>query len=163
VKYAGIDPGIEGGVVVFDGDLPIVARRMPVIGSGRGREVDLAAIRGILEAHSPEFVAVEISGAMPGQGVSSTFKFGWRIGELRGIVVGLHLPFVRVNSGRWSKRFLGSPQGRTRAEKKAQSRALALERWPTLSLPYKKDDGIADAAFIATFAKIEWEQEKGPA
>lgn len=141
----GIDPGSASGAIAWLSandeaavhDLPLVA------GS-----VNAHQLRTVL-LNAPEPVAavfVENVGAMPRQGVGSTFKFGRAVGAIHATVAlcGLRLELVTPTS--WSR---AQKLGR---EKEA-ARSLAIRGWPALAnkLARKKDADRAEALLIADF------------
>src|SRR5262245_15058059 len=114
----GIDPGITGGLAFLTGtqvwtyDIPNVAG-----------EVDVDALAGIVRMHQPAFAVIERAGAMPKQGVSSTFKYGVAYGALRAVVAVLHIPHRLVSPVVWKRHFKLDRD-------KEKSRALAIQLWP---------------------------------
>ena len=94
--YIGIDPGAKGC--------------MCLIGNGKlvFKDCDLKEYSSTLKALSSPYdtelmVAVEKVHAMPGQGVSSSFSFGQRLGELEGILTALQVPYELVAPKDWQK------------------------------------------------------------
>ena len=85
---------------------------------------------------------------MPRQGLASTFKFGKGYGTLIGVLAALERPVVRVAPTTWTKALKVGPD-------KDAHRMRAMETWPQHSglFSRKKDDGRADAALIAYWAK----------
>ena len=98
---------------------------------------------------SPIKVMIEQVHSMPGQGVSSTFKFGKNFGIAIGVVNALHLPLHRVTPQKWKQQF------QLTGKDKDASRHLATEFWPDMAEEwrFKKLNGISDAALIAEFAR----------
>jgi hypothetical protein len=81
MRVLGVGPGITGGLFIVeltDGAAAVLVEciDIPVIGSGAKERVDVAAIRSFIEAHKPTRALIERAGAMPKQGLSSTFKYG---------------------------------------------------------------------------------------
>jgi len=148
----GIDPGLAGGVVALDQDSRVVlARRTPLItGAGSKAQYDERAMRELLAASRPpgeaRHVAIEQVGAMPGQGVTSMFRFGYGCGLWRGIAVGLGLPIHDVRPQAWAQLLDGLPRGEA-MKSSAVLRARAL--WPDLPIEKKVEWCFADAALIA--------------
>lgn len=142
MSVLGIDPGSVSaayGVLSEDGhfkacgDIP-VADKM----------IDPHGWADVVQRTMPIETVIEQVGAMPKQGVASSFRFGMGTGIIRGVVQGLGYPLVQVVPGKWKKHFgLDSD-----AEK---SRALALRLWPLAAphLRHKKDHGRAEALLIA--------------
>ena len=148
--WIGIDPGMTGGLayILPDGKMHAVAH-MPAI-SG---EVDAVALARLLEdwtkGGGDVSVAIEQVHSMPGQGVSSTFKFGKSFGIAIGVVQTLGLPMHRITPQTWKKQFVLT------GKDKDASRAKATELWPTWARNWKrkKDNGLTDAALIAECAR----------
>lgn len=151
----GIDPGIGGAVAFYEtGGGLLEARDMPTTEVKRGkrttREVDAAALSDILIWVATEngcviHVVIERQGAMPKQGVASTFSLGNSFGVCRGVAAALWLPVSYVTPREWKKwaGLIGQP--------KDASRGRASELLPGYAhlWPLKKHHGRADAALIA--------------
>jgi crossover junction endodeoxyribonuclease RuvC len=92
-------------------------------------------------------VDIERVGAMPKQGVSSTFKFGKAYGIAIGVVAALKIPVHFVTPAAWKRHFNLS------ADKEA-SRARALQLWPARAdlFARKRDHNRAEAALLARYA-----------
>lgn len=140
----GVDPGSSGAIAFYlpdDGGVVIV-EDVPTA----DRMVDAVTLSARIRAMAPTGAIVEKVGAMPGQGVSSTFKFGMAYGQAIGVIAALSIPMHLVWSGYWKKHY------RLSADKE-EARALALRLWPGgNSFARKKDHGRAEAALIARFA-----------
>lgn len=150
----GIDPGAVSaawaaitGTHVTCGDVPVADRMVDANGFA-------ALVHSMCEAPSsegPVVAVVEKVGAFPGQGVSSSFRFGMGFGIIHGVLAALAVQRIDVSPGMWKKHFrLGSD--------KEAARALALKRFPMLALPLgrKRDAGRAEAVLMAL-----WWQEQG--
>lgn len=140
----GLDPGLTGALAFYWPDYPerISAEDMPVA----DKRVDAASLAERLRQMRPTFAVVESVNAMPGQGVSSSFKFGMSFGEIVGVLGALQIPYHLTSATRWKKYFRLSSD-------KEESRALALRLWPAHSATFnrKKDHGRAEAALLARF------------
>lgn len=150
----GIDPGLSGAIAAYDG-AGLRVQDVPTLkASSRGREVDWPAladtVKGMCMWDVPSHVFIERVGAMPGQGVSSMFKFGFVAGGLRGLIAAYERPVTYVTPVAW-KRALGVQKG------KDASRARASELIPSGAHYWQrvKDDGRAEAALIALYG---WRQ-----
>ncbi|MDT3686483.1 MAG: hypothetical protein RO009_15725 [Pseudorhodoplanes sp.] len=152
----GIDPGVTGGVAFYFPDQPtvIVAEDIPNVAG----EVDADAFAARLKQMRPDFAVIERAGAMPGQGVSSTFKFGAAYGALCGVVAALGIPSHRVAPAVWKRHFKLDRD-------KEKSRALAVQLWPGAGcFSRKSDHGRAEAALIARWgAAVAFQAEIGRA
>lgn len=153
----GIDPGQSGALAFFaDGefdrfvDMPITPRR------AGGMQINAAsladAVREVMRAHPGAYaVAVlEQVGAMPKQGVASTFRFGQSDGVVRGVLGALRIGFVEVPPQTWKRHhgLLGCD--------KDMARTKAIQRFPAAAsaLARKRDIGRADAILIALWAQM---------
>ena len=87
---------------------------------------------------------------MPGQGVSSTFRFGEALGVVLGVLGALQIPVSWASPVRWKK-----AAGLYGKDKDA-ARTLALQLHPEAGdmLTRKKDIGRADAICIAHFGSL---------
>lgn len=135
----GIDPGISGAWALLFPDNSVTAGDLPTVAG----EIDVPTLAKVLRVSDIAFAVVEDVHAMPGQGVTSMFKFGRAHGSVLGCILTLGIPVHMVAPTRWKKHF------RLSADKEA-SRALALRTWPAADcFGRKKDDGRAEAALLA--------------
>lgn len=138
----GCDPGASGAIACLDattGQL-LWVEDMPVVDG----LVSGALVADLLEGEHVTVAVIEQVGAMPKQGVSSTWKFAENTGRLVGAFEALRIPTTRVAPTVWKRAFgLGRDKG--------ESRRRAIELWPTFSARFArvKDDGRAEAALIA--------------
>ena len=136
----GIDPGISGAVALLNGAVAPEVVDMP--SNPRDLWDTLSAWR---TDHDDLYAYVERAQAMPGQGVSSTFKTGFGYGVIIGLLAGLGIPYETVTPAVWKKR-----AGLIGKDKEA-SRALARQLWPTAPLGRVRDHGRAEALLIAKY------------
>ena len=148
----GCDPGQTGAIAAYDGTIITGLIDMPTMTRlhGSGRQVDpytLATEILDLCAGRNATVVIEAVSAMPGQGVSSMFRFGESVGVVLGVLGALQVPVRMVTPARW-KRTAGI-LGRD----KDAARTLAIQLHPEVAdqLARKKDIGRADAVCIARF------------
>ena len=145
--YIGIDPGAKGC--------------MCLIGNGKlvFKDFDLKKYSSTLKALSSPYdtelmVAVEKVHAMPGQGVSSSFSFGQRLGELEGILTALQIPYELVAPKDWQKA-CGIP---AKSDKKGIA-SVMQKLYPTAELYGNKGglrDGRSDALGLAHFIRLKY-------
>jgi hypothetical protein len=140
--FAGFDPGLSGAIAFYFPAHPelIAAEDFPIVGG----EIDAATLADRLRQMRPDFAVIERVGAMPKQGVSSTFKFGASYGALLGVVGALAILSTLVTPTKWKRSFCLSSD-------KEEARALALRTWPARAELFsrKKDHGRAEAALLA--------------
>jgi crossover junction endodeoxyribonuclease RuvC len=148
----GIDPGLSGALFFLDPsrlsageavDLPI---HVLTRGGKKKRELDIVGLIGILTAHQVDHAFVERVGAMPGQGVSSTFALGKCCGVILGVIAAHTIPLTLVAPAVW-KRALGVPK----AKDGARARASQLLPEAAAQWRLQKHDGRAEAALIALY------------
>lgn len=155
----GIDNGLKGAVVIMGPD-GIVWADTPVINAGKkGKSKNVFAVGAMVDIlrgySSADDVRafIESAQAMPGQGVSSTFKTGLGFGLWQGICAGLDIPYEIVHPRTWTKAMCGDlPAG----EPKARSMMKCQQLFPEIPLIKERGrvlsmDGRADAALIAAW------------
>ncbi|MCI7582758.1 hypothetical protein [Campylobacter sp.] len=143
--YIGIDPGAKGS--------------MCVIGNGKVlfKDFDLKDYSSTLKAFLDTdelMVAIEKVHAMPGQGVSSSFSFGQRLGELEGMLTALQIPYELVAPKDWQKA-CGIP---AKSDKKGIA-SVIQKLYPTAELYGNKGglrDGRSDALGLAHFIRLKY-------
>lgn len=148
----GIDPGYTGAITLYwpsTGDIEV--HDMPTLTNTKGKTV--LDMHGILQILEPEgdgqrLAYIERVSAMPGQGVTSTFRFGEQYGALQMALAATKTPVHMVTPAVWKRYF-----GLTRS--KGASRGLAMQRFPAFADKFKrvKDDGRAEATLIAVYGK----------
>lgn len=155
----GIDPGAHGAIAVVNEAREVLAvTDMPVTQVQKGKrmisrvnpQLLAATVRGLMMTHPGQYRAcVEQVGAMPGQGVSSTFEFGRGYGAVLGVLGALQVPALNVTPLAWKRTFA---LGRS----KDASRNRVMELYPGLAdqLDRVKDDGRAEAVLIALWGLL---------
>ncbi len=153
VIICGIDPGISGGIAfLYDppdsyGD-SVLAFNMP----GTERDIFDLLEEILIASKAHGYIFMESVHSMPGQGVSSSFKFGRNYGLLRGIITALKYPLHDVSPQKWQKEFsLIVPKGKklTKVQKKNINKAKAQQLFPQL----KVNLAICDALLIAEYGR----------
>lgn len=158
----GIDPGVSGAIcrIQYPEDEPEVFSiwDMPVFekiqNKKKRRVMDPRSLSTIINviAHTSIsnqiLVCIEDPHAMPGQGVSSSFSFGFSCGVVRGVVATVGLRYVLVDPSVWKKN-LCVPSDKDGARRRAS------ELMPNASglWPARSHDGRAEAALLAFYAK----------
>ena len=142
----GIDPGAKGGIAFLSKDKLLDAMKMPIA----GKQLDITAIAHTISYFDVKLAVVEKVHAMPGQGVTSMFKFGKSYGTLLGILGTLKIPTKLVTPQAWKKLILAG----TKKDKDAAIEYVRM-RYPDfpIILPRcrKPHDGICDAICIAEY------------
>lgn len=153
VKFiCGIDPGLTGAIAfiknegVGPDDLHVFP--MPVLKINSKNTLDDYEFARMVDeyAKETEHAFLEKVGAMPKQGVTSSFNFGTSYGIARGLIAANFIPRTLVAPVLWKKGL------RVQADKDA-ARARASELMPAHSRKWKmkKQDGLAEAALIALY------------
>lgn len=147
-KYAAIDPGANGALCILTE-------------TGEAEFYDFAKVGllGYVQAlknHLIPFtmVIVESVSAMPGQGVSSMFSFGKRLGELEGMLQTLGIGYDLVRPQAWQKICKVEPKSGKKGVYAAVKRL-----YPTLPLEGPKGapmDGRCDALGMAHYARTTY-------
>jgi len=96
------------------------------------------------------FCVLEKVHSMPGQGVSSSFKFGVNYGTLLGLLTALKIPFQEVSPAKWTKD-MGKQKraGEDKADSKKRRRAEAEALYPHIKFVNDK----VDAHWLAIYAE----------
>ena len=147
----GVDPGITGAVAAYDSEsrLLLWIEDMPALevkaGKGIKRRISPEILCHTIRQYDVAAVAyIEKVGAMPGQGVSSTFNFGQSFGMALGVLAGLGFSTHQITPQKW-KKLAGAGVGKGAG----RMRAAALFPESADLFARVKDDGRADAALIA--------------
>lgn len=144
----GIDPGKSGGIALISANGQASGIAMPII----GKDIDGHELASILSNTQPSVVIIEKVGAMPKQGVTSTFTFGTGYGRLLGVCEALAIPYRLVTPQAWKKVVLAGT-----AKDKDAAIAFVKRAFPMVDLtPGRKrvpHDGIADAVCLAEYGR----------
>jgi crossover junction endodeoxyribonuclease RuvC len=155
-NIAGIDPGINGGFAIITAAGAFVdAGDIPTIGEGKSKRILVREIREILSDWRVNDAAIEQVSAMPGQGVSSTFRFGEAFGALQAVMACSAIPLTYVTPAVWKRHHKITGKGADGAE---MARRKVIDRFPHQHKAFsrKKDHNRADALLIAL-----WRAETG--
>lgn len=158
--YLGVDPGKQGGfaAIVPTQTGPCVYDAMPMPLSGD--EIDAVTLADLVKSHKKAgegmVAIVEKVGAMPKQGLSSTFTFGKGYGIILGVMAALNVRVELVTPQRWKKVILDGT-----AKDKAAAIAYCRRAWSSAGLIPRgcrmPHDGIADAICIAAYGHRVYE------
>ena len=141
--YVGVDPGKRGGYASMYEDC---VETFPWDGV-----FFISHMKSLLATGESIVACVEKVGAMPKQGVSSTFSFGKAAGYIEGVLSALGIPYQLVPPQVWKREF--SLIGK---DKKA-SVATCKRLFPDVQLlPSNRsrvdNDGMAEALLMACYA-----------
>lgn len=155
----GIDPGIQGAIVVLADGEPVQFIDMPVYQRRNGgNEVDpsrmSALLRGLQQQYSGAYFSacLELISTRPTDSRVNNQNIGEGFGIIKGVLGALGIQWCDVRPQVWKKYYalIGT--------EKDVARQYAMQRFPRVAqcLSRKKDNGRADAALIGRWA---WETE----
>lgn len=134
--YIGIDPGKSGSIATICGESVGTVRLSET-------EADISDwLRSVVDGEC--FAILEQVGAMPKQGVVSTFKFGQSFGFLRGLLIAHRVPFEMVTPAKWQ----GEMRCRSKGDKNV-TKAKAQELFPGEKIVH----ATADALLLAEYCR----------
>jgi len=148
-QWLGIDPGANGCMCCISDNGTITFTDF--------KTASLAGYIAYLESVlvlAFRMIAVEAVSAMPGQGVSSMFSFGQRLGEIEGMLQALTLGYDTVGPELWQKACHIPPKSGKKGTFEVMSRL-----YPTAELIGSKGgilDGRCDALGIAHYLRITY-------
>jgi len=157
MNVIGIDPGLDGAVVVLNVE-GNVARCLAqfltkdLCKDGYVPEIMDGVISSACMTWAPELAVLERTSARPGEGVSSSYKFGVGWGLWRGILAG-RLRCIEPPPQTWQRIVLRDipGEGKGRAINRA-AQVHGLELMP--GRRRKAHDGLADAACLALYGAV---------
>ena len=109
--FAGIDPGLSGGLTIIDGKKQPQVYKIPllkIIVNKKPKNIyDVVAIAKILRPYQDKNVLFiqEFVGAMKSNGGVSMFGFGKSAGLTLGVAAGLGFSLCEVRPQKWKKQF----------------------------------------------------------
>jgi len=144
--YIGIDPGQKGGVAFLWDDGNYSSHPMPATRNQLCKllrdEVQGAKIKAVVESVH----------AMPGQGVTSMFKFGKGCGEILGILTALGAEIHEPTPQAWKKIVLaGTDKSKDAAIQVAENLFPDIQLIPKGCR--KPHDGMAEALLMAEYGR----------
>ena len=149
----GIDPGLDGGISIINGNSIELLETIPTEPKGGfiKRQVDAQKLSNILRVYPISVCYLERVASRPGQGVGSVFSFGDTYGCIRGVLGALNIPTYTVAPQTWKKEL--------KISSKDDSLKAIKELYPLLKMR-KKDHNIAEALLLALYGKKERENEQ---
>ncbi len=151
--YCGIDPGLQGAIAMIYENGKVTLIDTPIMETTKGGKSKNDYLPGqmaeILRNHARCHVFVESVHAMPGQGATSMFRFGYGCGLWDGIIAALGIPLTKVTPQAWKKELMAGMKDKDAARIRAQELFPACVK----DLSRKKDCGRADALLIAEFGR----------
>lgn len=148
MTWIGVDPGSRTGAYAIINDDSVVVKPW----DDYTFRADMANTAYERESHGEKMLAVvEKVGAMPKQGLSSTWAFARNVGIIEGILIGLWIPYQLVPPRVWKKEF-------SLTSDKAKSVEVCHRLFPDVSLKrteksHKDDNNLAEALLMAEYAR----------
>ena len=154
--FVGIDPGKDGVVAVDWGGGKIIVNICPTIKAKKTKRDYLPSEMAKLIPNNADFVVLEKSQPMPGQGVTSMFSIGQGFGLWEGILAAKGIKYIIVHPKTWQKEILRDvPGDNTKARAIIQAKRLFTDV-PLKSERARKDNpNIADALMMMEYGKRE--------
>jgi len=147
--YIGVDPGSKSGAYAALNDK---GERWTVPWDDDAFVIAMKVITTFRERDGEQIMAVvEKVGAMPKQGISSTWVFAENFGYIQGVLHTLNIPFQLVPPRIWKKEF-------SLTSDKAKSVEICHMLFPGINLKrteksYKDDNNLAEALLMAEYAR----------
>jgi len=160
--FLGIDPGLNGGLAWLQNGKLIDTCIMPV----KEKNIDLRGLYIKIQKYAVSHAFIEKVHAMPKQGVSSMFKFGYGLGAIEATVACLCIPYTMIPPQSWT-RFIHKgldPMCETSKEKSALAASMLFPNHNFIKSKrsFKPHDGMIDAALIAEFGSQNVFQNNTP-
>jgi len=150
-RAIGIDPGNVGAIAFLNVnkiemfDMPTIKTEGTTKTKKGNKKIHTSLneteLRNILFKTKPEHVFIEKAQSMPGQGSPATFNYATSYGILRGICVGLQIPYTLIRPNEWKKNLMKSME-----KGKQASIIRAQQLYPKANIG--KSDGRAEALLI---------------
>lgn len=154
----GIDPGNAGAIAFLKGKEAWVYDMPTFTTEGKGKTkkgnvkkhtvLDEQELFNLLSSDLIDHMFIEKSQSMPGQGAPATFNYAAGYGIIRGICVGLQIPYTLVHPATWRKALMKDMD-----KGKDSSLVRAKQLFPKVEIG--KKDGRAEALLIAFYGKKE--------
>lgn len=143
-KVLGVDPGAGGGFAVLDGEGKLIeCIAMP--------ETDHDINDFFTRHEDADCAYLEQVHSMPGQGVSSTFKFGMNYGFLRAMLTAHKIRWVDVTPSKWQAALCIKPiKDEPKVAHKNRLKGRAQQLFPKAKVTLK----TADALLIAHYGYL---------
>jgi len=146
----GIDPGVSGAVAMiseFSNSSKIRVERFKKM-----TDHEIAFFfETLLIGKTPLFAVLERVHSFPGQGVSSTFKFGQSYGFILGLLHAFNIPFDTVTPQSWIKAYgMKKKKTESKTQWKNRLKARAQQYYPDMKIT----NDMADAILIARYCQL---------
>ena len=157
----GIDPGQTGAIAIFQ--LDEGEYYLNSIFDYADKDLFIPVLREISLIENCTSVCIESVHSAPGQGVSSTFKFGANFGWWIGVLDALGYSYTLVTPQKWQgllvkdfKDNIGQLKGSTKEVSLTVARNLFSRKYDTIGMfNRKKDHGRSDASLIGWYGILQ--------
>jgi crossover junction endodeoxyribonuclease RuvC len=155
----GIDPGFSGALAVIDMDtmtiidmidMPTYQKPTDARKQGYFTMVDIHKLSSLIDMYAPmvALAVLEEPGAMPEQGLSSTFRFGHVCGQIHGVLAGHYIPVLPVKPAVWKSALALTTNKSDSLTRASIEFPKHKELWRL-----KGQNDRAEAALLCTYAK----------
>ena len=145
--FIGIDPGKSGGICATNGTLSVCSKCPGTI-------ADMVAVtNAMLDIDTHPLCIIESVHSMPGQGVASTFTFGYNYGNWIGMLAALKVPYIQVTPSKWMNHY-GTTRPKDKTARKNHLKHLAQQRYPHLPITLATADAVLLAHYCFTTYKL---------
>lgn len=157
----GIDPGQTGALAIFQ--LDEGEYYLDAVFDYADKDLFMPVLREISLIENCTSVCIEAVHSAPGQGVSSTFKFGANFGWWIGVLDALGYSYTLVTPQKWQgllfkdyKNSMGSLTATTKIVSLEVAKSLFNRKYDAIGVfNRKKDHGRSDAALIGWYGILQ--------
>ena len=160
--YAGIDVGLDGGIVVTHNGAIHFQTPMPTIKLGKGRKLDVVTTHRIIQAVKDDggtFIIEDPGGHAPSAAGLRSMSLSF--GALEALLIVGELRHQVVRAQKWQKHFWSKPKMAIgqKFDTKAAALCAANRIWPAhdwtkSERASKAHDGMVDAALMTEWGRI---------
>ena len=155
--FIGIDPGETGCISCIITKDGVVFDHLTQEFKSKGLNGYIEFIKDIQSMNHIQKILVEQVHAMPGQGVSSTFTFGQRFGEILGALTALGVGYELVSPQKWMKEIGAIKPSSSKADRKKLISEKIVAIYPETGTLIRGPkggfkDGVADSFGLAHYA-----------
>lgn len=159
MKICTIDPGLNGAIVIHDGEYHILYDFKVQNEKGKN-ELDISKIIEFLQEHKPDYTLIEQQLAIPQQSVIATATTMKNYGIYLGILNALNINYTTIIPRNWMKYFMG----KLKYDKKLGAQILVEKEEIFKDILYTKRgrllDGIVDAALMNIYLRENLKKEE---
>ena|ERR1700728_1910689 len=153
-RYLGCDVGLSGALAYYDPltreleiiDMPTLEIK---VNNKKKRQIDLYTLAREVDARKNDTrkAVVELVGTMPGQGITSSFNFGFSAGCMQMVIASNFIPMMTVSPRVWKKAMSVTADKDTAFREASRLLPHHSGKWNL-----KKHDGRVEATLLAIYA-----------